>query len=54
VLDSAWLVLWNATDESPENCRIFLERDGLKIFLRCYETFPKRMDMRVQMTGVKV
>lgn len=32
--------LWNLTDESPVTCKIFLEQDGLQLFINLLLTFP--------------
>jgi Zyg-11 protein homolog len=36
VLEITWSFLWNITDETPENCQIFLDRcDGMSVFMSC-------------------
>lgn len=35
VLEVAWSTMWNVTDETPLNCKKFLENKGMKHFLAC-------------------
>lgn len=35
VLEVAWSTMWNVTDETPANCRKFLENNGMEYFLSC-------------------
>lgn len=35
VLEVAWSTMWNVTDETPDNCRRFLENRGMEFFLGC-------------------
>ncbi|KAJ8959490.1 hypothetical protein NQ318_022187 [Aromia moschata] len=37
VLEVAWSTMWNVTDETPSNCRKFLENKGMEHFLSCLE-----------------
>lgn len=37
VLEVAWSTMWNVTDETPSNCKKFLENKGMEFFLRCLE-----------------
>lgn len=37
VLEVAWSTMWNVTDETPSNCRRFLEMKGMEYFLMCLE-----------------
>ena len=37
VLETAWSTMWNVTDETPINCRRFLDGGGMKLFLECKE-----------------
>lgn len=37
VLEVAWSTMWNVTDETPSNCKKFLEIDGMKYFLECLD-----------------
>lgn len=37
VLEVAWSTMWNVTDETPLNCRKFLEHKGMQHFLQCLE-----------------
>jgi len=35
VMEFSWSALWNITDETPDNCQMFLECNGMKLFLDC-------------------
>ena len=37
VLEVAWSTMWNVTDETPQNCKKFLENKGMEYFLKCLE-----------------
>lgn len=37
VLEVAWSTMWNVTDETPINCRRFLENGGMDCFIKCLE-----------------
>lgn len=37
VLEVAWSTMWNVTDETPPNCKKFLENKGMEYFLKCLE-----------------
>lgn len=37
VLEVAWSTMWNVTDETPKNCRRFLEEKGMEYFLKCLD-----------------
>lgn len=37
VLEVAWSTMWNVTDETPDNCKRFLDDNGLYFFLTCLE-----------------
>ena len=38
ILEVTWSFLWNITDETPANCRLFLDaHDGLSAFLNCMQ-----------------
>ena len=34
VMEVAWSVLWNITDETPEHSLVFLNNNGMDLFLR--------------------
>ena len=40
MLETAWSVLWNITDETGPHSMFFLEQGGMDMFLRCRTTFP--------------
>lgn len=35
VMEFSWSALWNITDETPDNCEMFLNFNGMKLFLDC-------------------
>lgn len=37
VLEVAWSTMWNVTDETPPNCKKFLEEKGMEYFLKCLQ-----------------
>ena len=37
VMETAWSTMWNVTDETPVNCKRFLDGGGMELFLRCKE-----------------
>lgn len=51
VMEIAWSTMWNVTDETPENCSKFLQNDGMALFLRCLEAFPRQPELLRNMMG---
>lgn len=37
VLEVAWSTMWNVTDETPINCKRFLDNDGMTSFTGCLD-----------------
>lgn len=35
VMEFSWSALWNITDETPDNCEMFLNFNGMRLFLDC-------------------
>lgn len=52
VMDTAWSVMWNVTDETPANSERFLDMNGMEVFLQCKEAFPDKMDLLRNMMGL--
>ncbi|XP_070531887.1 LOW QUALITY PROTEIN: protein zer-1 homolog [Ptychodera flava] len=52
VMEIAWSTLWNVTDETAENCQMFLEGNGMQLFLSCYSTFPGKPELLRNMMGL--
>lgn len=52
VMEIAWSTMWNVTDETSENCSRFLERDGMRLFVRCLEAFPDKPELLRNMLGL--
>lgn len=40
VMEFSWSALWNITDETPDNCEMFLNFNGMKLFLDCLKVLP--------------
>ncbi|XP_018578075.1 protein zer-1 homolog [Anoplophora glabripennis] len=52
VLEVAWSTMWNVTDETPSNCRRFLENKGMEHFLSCLEKFTDKEELLRNMMGL--
>ncbi|KAF0310736.1 Protein zer-1 [Amphibalanus amphitrite] len=39
VMCCLWSCLWNVTDETPENCALFLDNRGMRLFTQCLSKF---------------
>ena len=39
VMDTAWSVMWNVTDETPANSERFLDRNGMEVSGYHYQAF---------------
>lgn len=37
VMEFSWSALWNITDETPDNCQMFLNCRGMSLFLECLQ-----------------
>ncbi|MEQ2157688.1 Protein zer-1, partial [Goodea atripinnis] len=46
VMEFSWSALWNITDETPDNCQMFLTCRGMSLFLECLEV---RLSLHVLM-----
>lgn len=44
--------LWNLTDESPDTCEIFLNQDGLQLFINLLLAFPKDPAVETKVLGL--
>jgi Zyg-11 family protein len=51
-VEVAWSFLWNITDETPLNCSMFLKKDGITLFWRCYKEWSVRKDLVRNMLGL--
>uniref|UniRef100_A0A3Q3QWB7 Protein zer-1 homolog n=1 Tax=Monopterus albus TaxID=43700 RepID=A0A3Q3QWB7_MONAL len=47
VMEFSWSALWNITDETPDNCQMFLNCRGMSLFLECLQpnTFKINFDV---------
>ena len=52
VMELAWSIMWNVTDETPGNSERFLDQNGMELFLSCKERFPKKLDLLKNMMGL--
>ena len=53
IVEIAWTLLWNITDETPDNCQQFIEdSDGLQTFLDCLKTWSEKRDLVRNMLGL--
>ena len=52
VMELAWSIMWNVTDETPENSERFLDQNGMELFLSCKEKFPQKLDLLKNMMGL--
>lgn len=41
VMEFSWSALWNITDETPDNCQMFLNCRGMSLFLECLQVSPQ-------------
>ena len=52
VMENVWSTMWNVTDETPINCKRFLDGGGMDLFLNCKERFPNKNDLLRNMMGL--
>eukprot|EP00095_Tigriopus_kingsejongensis_P005858 snap_masked-scaffold38_size502422-processed-gene-0.10 protein:Tk05858 transcript:snap_masked-scaffold38_size502422-processed-gene-0.10-mRNA-1 annotation:"zer-1-like protein" len=52
VMETAWSCMWNVTDETPINCKRFLDGGGMELFLKCKAQFPEKHDLLRNMMGL--
>ena len=52
MLEVAWSVMWNVTDETEENSQRFLDRSGMELFLECKKKFGEKLDLLKNMMGL--
>ena len=51
-MHTAWSTMWNLTDDTPANCKRFLDGRGMYLSLKCKESFPGKADLLRNMTGL--
>jgi len=44
--------LWNLTDESPRTCQVFLDEEGMELFLDVLRTFPGESTIETKILGL--
>lgn len=44
VMEFSWSALWNITDETPDNCQMFLNCRGMSLFLDCLQVSHVRQE----------
>ena len=52
VMETAWSTMWNVTDETPINCKRFLDGGGMELFLQCKDKFSESNDLLRNMMGL--
>merc|ERR1719494_1755037 len=52
LLDTCWSALWNITDETANNCRDFLDHEGMELFVFCLKRFPESHELYRNMMGL--
>lgn len=52
ILETAWSTLWNITDETPINCRRFLDCDGFEAFEDCMDKFSSNKEVLRNIMGL--
>uniref|UniRef100_A0A7N8X6H8 Protein zer-1 homolog n=1 Tax=Mastacembelus armatus TaxID=205130 RepID=A0A7N8X6H8_9TELE len=52
VMEFSWSALWNITDETPDNCQMFLNCRGMSLFLDCLQEFPDKQELHRNMLGL--
>uniref|UniRef100_A0A4W4FTL9 Protein zer-1 homolog n=1 Tax=Electrophorus electricus TaxID=8005 RepID=A0A4W4FTL9_ELEEL len=52
VMEFSWSALWNITDETPDNCQMFLNCSGMDLFLECLQEFPDKQELHRNMLGL--
>uniref|UniRef100_A0A8B9KPD5 Protein zer-1 homolog n=1 Tax=Astyanax mexicanus TaxID=7994 RepID=A0A8B9KPD5_ASTMX len=52
VMEFSWSALWNITDETPDNCQMFLNCNGMDLFLDCLQEFPDKQELHRNMLGL--
>lgn len=52
VMEFSWSALWNITDETPDNCQMFLICRGMSLFLECLQEFPDKQELHRNMLGL--
>ena len=52
MLEVAWSVMWNVTDETEENNQWFLDSSGMELFLECKKKFGEKLDLLKNMMGL--
>ncbi|KAG4081184.1 hypothetical protein HA402_014632 [Bradysia odoriphaga] len=52
VMEVAWSTMWNVTDETPRNCKRFLDGHGMAYFLGCLNCFPEKEELLRNMMGL--
>ncbi|KAJ7372333.1 Protein zer-1 [Desmophyllum pertusum] len=52
VLECCWSALWNVTDETPENCELFISHGGIDLFMECKMKLGGQRDLVRNMLGL--
>eukprot|EP01135_Chromosphaera_perkinsii_P011813 Nk52_evm4s2506 gene=Nk52_evmTU4s2506 len=52
VMETAWSALWNITDETSSNCKIFLDENGIDLFMTVATNYPGQHGLIRNMLGL--
>ena len=52
VMETAWSALWNITDETPVNCELFLNENGINMFMAVTNNNPSQHGLIRNMLGL--
>ncbi|KAL5011321.1 hypothetical protein ScPMuIL_009872 [Solemya velum] len=51
IMEVAWSTMWNVTDETPCNCEIFMNNEGMEFFRQCLVLFSDKAELLRNMMG---
>lgn len=53
-MEFSWSALWNITDETPDNCQMFLNCRGMSLFLECLKVSRQVVTVAVEYSDFTV
>lgn len=51
-MEVSWSMMWNITDETAENCKRFIDNNGLELFKKCLLDFADKEELLRNMMGL--
>ncbi|XP_011455027.3 protein zer-1 homolog [Magallana gigas] len=51
-MEVSWSMMWNITDETAENCKRFIDNNGLELFKSCLVRFADKEELLRNMMGL--